>query len=254
MNLPLISYVLKASIRDRLILSLIIFFIVGVSLSFFIGSSALTEPDGAVLTFIAGSARFIGVISLVLFVVFHIRRSYDTRDVEYLLSRPISRVSYVVSHLLALSVLSIIFVIVISSGVVIFAYKFLNFEGLLIWSASLALEFMIVSYAAFFFSMVLSSAVVSAMITLAGYALARMSGQVLNIIDAGSEIALFGTLGKIMEAASIVVPRFDLFSQSAWLIYGPDTTISLGFIIAHGVAFMLLILCASIFDLQRKEF
>ena len=253
-NSPLILYVLRASIRDKLILSLIVFFVVAVSLSIFIGSSAITEPDAAILTFIASSARFIGVLSLVLFVVFYLRRAYETHDIEYLLSRPISRISFIISHLLALSVLSILFAFVISAGVILFGSSFINYEGFMVWSISLTLEFMIVSYAAFFFAMVLSSAVTSTMATFAGYTLARMSGQVLGIIDAGGHSDLFEVLGKLMEGASVIVPRFDLFSQSAWLLYGPDENIGLFFILAHGILFLFLIACASIFDLLKKEF
>ncbi len=254
LNSPLILYVLRASIRDKLVLSLIVLLVTAVSLSVFIGSSAITEPDAAILTFIASSSRFIGVLALVLFVVFYVRRAYETHDIEYLLSRPISRISFVISHLLAFSVLSLFFAVIVSAGLVLFASTFMNYEGFLVWSVSLALELMIVSYAAFFFSMVLPSAVASTMATLAAYTLARMSGQVLGIIDAGGQSSLFEVLGKVMEAASVIVPRFDLFSQSSWLLYGPDTNIGLGFILIHGILFLFLITCSAIFDLLRKEF
>ncbi len=254
LNIPLTFYVLKASVRDKLVLSLMLFFIAAVSMSLFIGSSAVTEPDAAILTFIASSARFIAVISLILFVVFYVRRAYETHDIEYLLSRPINRISFITSHLFALSILSICFSFFIAAGIFLYASSFINGDGFMLWFISLTLEFMIVSYAAFFFSMVLPSAVTGTMATLAGYILARMSGQILNIIDAGNNGEIFGVLGKIMEASSVIVPRFDLFSQSAWLLYGPDANISLIFILLHGILFSLLIGCAAIFDLLRKEF
>lgn len=253
-SVPLTLYVLKASIRDKLVLSLILILAGAISLSIFIGSSAVSEPDAAVLTFIASSARFLGVISLILFTVFYIRRAFETRDIEYLLSRPISRISFVTSNLLALSILSMMFTAFIVVGVYIFSYSFIDYEGMVLWAISLCLEFMIVAYAAFFFSMVLSSAVSSTLATLCSYVLARMSGQILGIIDAGGHSDVFKILSKIMEASSVIVPRFDLFSQSAWLLYGPDTNISMLFIMLHGGLFLFLIACASIFDLLRKEF
>ncbi len=252
-NIPLICYVLKASIRDKLILSLIVLFLAASSLSFFIGGSATAEPDAAVLTFIANSARFIGVLSLILFTVFYVRRAYETHDIEYLLSRPVTRIHFIIAHLLALSLLSLLFTIVISAGLTLFASHILNIDGFILWSVSLGLEFMIIAYAAFFFSMTLSSAVSGTMATLAAYVLARMSGQVLAIIDSGSQGGSY-ILSKIMEAASVIVPRFDLFSQSSWLIYGPDASIGLLFFVIHGGLFLFLIACASIFDLQLKEF
>lgn len=253
-NLPLIFYVLKASIRDKLVISLLLVFLVSISLSVFIGSSAIVEANAASLTFISASARLIGVISLILFVVFYIRRAYETHDIEYLLSRPINRISFVSSHLLGLAILAIIFTALVSLGIYAYGHAFINLQGLIYWSMSILLELMIVSFAALFFAMVLPSAVTATMATLAGYSLARMSGQVLNIIDTGTQGSSYEILEKIMEAASVIVPRFDLFSQSAWLIYGPDSSISLTFIVLHGTIFCLLITFAAIFDLLRKEF
>ena len=254
LSLPLISYVIKASIKDKLILSLILVLCASVSLAVFIGSAAVVEPEAATLTFIAGSARLVGVISLTLFVVFYVRRSYETHDIEYLLSRPISRIAFVSSHLIALAVLSAIFMAAISIGIFLFGKNFINIDGFIYWSVSLFLEFMIISFASLFFAMVLPSAVTATMATFAGYTLARMSGQVLNIIDTDSYSGSYQILGKIMESASVIVPRFDLFSQSAWLIYGPAANISLMFIVFHGVTFCFLIAFSSIFDLLRKEF
>ena len=253
-NVSLVSYVLKASVRDRLVLSLGILFLIAVSLSLFIGSSAVTETGAAVLTFAASSARFIGVISLILFVVFYLRRAFETHDIEYVLSRPVSRVAFINSHLLAFSLLSLMCVCVIVCGLSLMSSSYINVQGLIFWGISLFFEFMIVAYAAFFFTMVLPSAVTATMATLAGYALARMIGQILGIVDMGSNGRIYDYLGKIMEASSVIVPRFDLLTQSAWLVYGPDDNVGLIFILLHGSLFLLLIACAAIFDLLRKEF
>jgi hypothetical protein len=81
-----------------------------------------------------------------------------------------------------------------------------------------------------------------------------MSGQVLTIIDAGAPSDFFDFMGKIMEASSVIVPRLDLLTQSAWLIHGPDQQIGALFIILHSVLFLFVVGCAAIFDLLRKEF
>jgi hypothetical protein len=102
--------------------------------------------------------------------------------------------------------------------------------------------------------MVLSSAVSATLATLAAYMFARMSGPVLGIIDTGDHGVLFETLGRILEASSVIVPRFDLFAQSKWLIYGPGEVIGYPYIIGVGAAFTMLIICATLFDLLRREF
>ena len=51
------------------------------------------------LSYTAGGLRIIGVLSLVLFISFYIRRAFDTKDVDLNLTRPVSRVSFLLSHI-----------------------------------------------------------------------------------------------------------------------------------------------------------
>ena len=117
MSAPLVLYVLKAAVRDRLILALVILLLGAASLSVFLGSAAVVEKTGFVAVYAAGSIRALDVFGLVLFAVFFIRRSFDARDVEFMLARPVGRISFLLSYaagfsLLAalISVVSIIFV------------------------------------------------------------------------------------------------------------------------------------------------
>ena len=69
-SFPLVGYVLKAAIRDRLFLSLIVLVLVGVSLSIFLGGAAIVESNRFSLVFAASGLRLAGVMGLVLFIVF----------------------------------------------------------------------------------------------------------------------------------------------------------------------------------------
>jgi hypothetical protein len=71
-SLPLISYVLRAAVRDKLVLSLLILMVVGTSVAIFIGSSAVIEADQFAMVFAAGGLRLAGVLGLTLFAVFFI--------------------------------------------------------------------------------------------------------------------------------------------------------------------------------------
>jgi hypothetical protein len=254
-NLSLVAYVLKASLRDKLVISVFAIFCAAISLALFLGSAAVIETGQVVLTFTAGSIRIIGVIALTLFTVFYVRRCFDTHDVEYLLSRPVSRISFVLSHLLGLAILCMGFAVIACGAIYIASAGQLDSYGFGLWGVSFLLEMMIIVYAAFFFSMVLSSAVSGTLATFSGYILARMSGQVLGIIDSGTHGGeQIGLLEGIMQGSSVIVPRFDLYTQSAWLIYGPDQTIAFGYIVISGLAFLLLITCAAIWDLIGRDF
>ena len=104
----LVKYILTAALRDRLLLGFLFLVGVGISLSIFLGSAAITEKDQFSVVFTAGGLRIGGLLTLVLFTVFYLRRSFETRDVEYLLSRPLSRLQFLLAHSIAFSILATI--------------------------------------------------------------------------------------------------------------------------------------------------
>src|SRR5262245_40850313 len=109
MSWPLVKYVLTAAFRHRLLISLLILLLVSVSLAIFMCSVARVEHTRFALVFAAGGLRLAGVTGLVLFAVFHIRRSFESKDVEFLLSRPVSRVQFLFSCAIAFILLGVIF-------------------------------------------------------------------------------------------------------------------------------------------------
>lgn len=251
---PLVTYVLMAALRDRLIVSLAILVIVGSSIAVFIGSSAVVEKALFAAVFTAAGLRFAGVAGLVLFVVFYLRRAFDTKDVEFLLARPLSRTGFLLSHAAAFSVLA-----VFMAGAVVLAVAVLLPEGagsgaLLLWGASLAAEFVIMANAALFFSMVLSSAVGGVMAAGALYVLARLMGEILGILDTAQELPFYSLLSTVMKAVSLIVPRLDLMGQTSWLLYGAGGGIGLSFVLAQGVIYTAFLVCAALVDLTRRQF
>lgn len=250
-SLALYRYVIKAAIRDRLILSLIAVCVVGVSLSLFLGSAAINEKDQFVSVFASGGLRFVGLLGLVLFVVFFIRRAFDSKDVDYILSRPISRSQFIFSHSLAFMTLAALIAGIVT-GVVFVASPNVDQAGLSLWGTSVFAEYAIMACAALFFSMILSSATTSFMACFGFYLLCRMMGQILGIIDAG--LSREQDLINIMQVISILMPRLDLMGQTSWLIYGVQGAVGYGFVWAQMAAYVLVLNAAAQFDLMRRQF
>lgn len=253
-SIPLVKYVLAAAIRDKLVLSLAILIVLGTSLSIFLGSGAATEAVQFSIVFTAGTLRIISVLGLALFIVFHVRRSFDTKDVEYLLTRPLNRSSFVLSHAISFSILSAFFGILITGVVMALGSKFLH-EGFYLWGYSLILELIIVANISLFFAMVIPNASASALSVFGLYVLARLIGQLLGISD--STIVhgeVYNTLGYVMDAVSLVVPRIDLMTQTSWLIYGADASVGYLFLTLQCLLYSTLLLFAALFDLIRREF
>lgn len=255
MSRHLISYVFKAALRDRLLVSVFLVMIVGAALSIFLGSAAAFEKDLFAIVFMAGALRVASMVSLVLFAVFYVRRAFDSKDVEFILSKSIGRVSYILSHAVAFSMLAVL--VSALCGVCVYAVSMHHFSaGHILWLTSIAAENVIMINVALFFAMVLRSAVSASLAAFGFYVLSRMIGQILGIIDAMPNGFFVGdALGFVMQIISLIVPRLDLMGQTSWLIYGAEAgPVGYGYIAAQASVFLALVVIASIYDLLRQKF
>ena len=253
-SLPLVGYVLTAAIRDRLVLALLLLIAVSTSLSVFLGTTAIGEKALFAMVFAAGGLRFAGVIGLVLFVVFHIRRSFESRDVDYLLTRPISRPAFLLSHALAFSLMAILVAACVCAAVFMIAPHKVG-DGHLLWAFSIVVEFIIMANAALFFAMVLPGAAACALAVFALYALSRIIGELLGIAGQGYDIPGYQIMAYAMNGISLVVPRLDLMGQTSWLVYGDVAgQTSYWTVLAQGIVYPFLLVGAALVDLVRRQF
>lgn len=272
MSKSLVKYVLTAAMRDKLMITLVLMILMGAAVAVFMGSASVTEGESFALVFGSGGLRFLGVTGLILFCCFYIRRSFESKEVEFLLSRPISRPAFLMSHALAFSVLALLVSAVITAVIGVLGHH--NVAGLLVWGVSLVMELSIMAVAALFFSMVISSAAGSALATLGLYALGRMVGTLLGVLDHAPDNWFFAVIGSVMRLISVITPRLDMMGQTSWLVYGVDTGGGLkfledasayahlmvehlglaGFIAVQGIIFSSLLLVAAIHDFMRRQF
>ena len=255
MNGPLIKYVLTAAKRDRFFLSLCAIMVVGSVLSIFLSSAAVVEQGQFSIVYLASSLRILGLLGLILFVVFFIRRSFEARDVEYLLTRPVSRLSFILSHAAGFSILSLIVSCSIGIALTFVGYGMGNLAGALSWSAGLICEYLLIVNVALFFSMVLSSPVAASLASFGFYILARLVGQLLYIAQHPLfEIPGSKFLTGLFQIISTIIPRLDLMTQTGWLVYGAVEIKDIGFILIQAVLFLFLVIIATLIDLRRRQF
>ncbi len=252
MSFPLVKYVLMAALRDKLVISMLISFVVGASLSLFLGSAAIVEKDAFSLVFAASALRLISVFGLVLFIIFFVRRSFESKDIEFLLSRPVGRVSIIFSYAFAFLILAVL--VSVAVGGVLFAIApHLFGVNHICWLITIAVEAVIMVNIAFFFSMQISSAASASMLTVAFYVLGRMMGQLLGIVDSDL-VDGSGLFAMTLQLVSVITPRLDLLGQSSWLLYGVSDFSTIIYAVAQGVVFSFLVLCAASLDFIRRQF
>lgn len=249
----LVRHVLLAALRDKVITTLVLLIALGSTVSLFFGTAAVTEEQTFSVVLAAGGLRFVGTVGLTLFVCFYIRRAFENKEIEFLLSRPISRSCFLLSHAVAFVTLAIVVALAVSCAVAVIGFPPLH--GLLVWGGSLLVEYALVCIVSLFFAMVLTSAAGSAMAALTLYVLGRMVGPLLGIAQGPQDGFVFSIMGKIMEIVSIIIPRLDAMGQTTWLVYGaPADLTDIWKFAAQSAVLAGLFLAAAAFDLSRRQF
>jgi ABC-type transport system involved in multi-copper enzyme maturation permease subunit len=259
MSLVIIKYILMAATRDKVMWGILLMSIIGICLSIFSGSAAIIEQGQFILAYMAGGLRIIALLGLALFTIFFVRRSFDSRDIEFLLTRPISRLSFILSHFCALSIMALFAGVFISLVISALALHYGTESSILLWCVGVTFEFMIVVNIAFFFAMVLSSPVTAGMAVFGFYILARLMGQLLAIMHKTPNPEtihdhIFNLLGNLVGVISIITPRLDLLTQTSWLIYGGGVLSDWIFVLVQGLVFLSLVAVAAWIDLRRRQF
>lgn len=254
MSRALYLYTLKAAIRDRMVHVIIALFVIISALSVFMGGTAVFEELSFTLVFASSSLRIAAVLGVILFITFYIQRSFASKDVDFILSHPLSRENYIISQALAFMTISLF--LALAAFIAVFVISGLKMTpGITLWGLGLFIEIALMANIAMFFSMVLKSAVACFASSFGFYILSRMSGAIFGIIDSETSPGYMLLLERVMELISVILPRLDLIVQSQWLLYGvEDVWTKFSYAVVVAVIFSFFIILAAIIDLKRKEF
>lgn len=248
-----IRYILLTALRDWLFIGLFIGILIAAAISATLGSTAFLEGKEMTLTYAAGASRIMLMIGLIVFTCFHIRNAFDTKEIDVILSRPISRSSLIIAYWMGFSLVASLLALPLMG--VLGMIGILNGAGFAGWGVSLVLEAWLVVALALFSAFTLRSAVTAVMACMGFYVLSRM----MAFFIATSESSMFhdlkfAPLAYVLKAIYTVVPRLDLFSKSEWLIYGFNSAADWQLFVAQAVIFVPLLLLAAIADFRRKQF
>jgi ABC-type transport system involved in multi-copper enzyme maturation permease subunit len=253
--LTIIRYILLTALRDKFFLGLAVALLLAVGISSILGGTAMVEKNAMILTFSAGSSRVILMIGLIIFVCFHVRQAFEQKEIDVLISRPISRFSILFSHWLGFSLVALL--LSICAILIISFLPIIDHTGYLYWSFNLVLEALLMVALALFASFTLKSAVSSVLATMSFYVLGRMLGFFLAATDSKLLFTspwLDQGLQFIIQSVAIVMPRLDLFTQSNWLVYGVIRPEDIQLTLIQAVIYIPLALLAATIDFQKREF
>jgi len=249
-----IRYILITALRDWLFIGLLASILFATAISATLGSTAFLEEREMTITFAAGSSRIILMVGLIVFVCFHIRNAFDTKEIDVILSRPISRSNLVIAYWLGFAFVALLLTLPVIAIIGLMGVN--NWPGFIGWSVSLLLETFIVVALALFSAFTLRSAVTSVIACMGFYVLSRMMAFFVMTSQSGmvgGEMKyVFMRYG--LKLISSVVPRLDFFGKSQWLIYGFDSSQDWIVCVIQAAIFIPLLLLASIADFRRKQF
>lgn len=248
-----IRYILLTAFRDKLFIGVLLGVLCAAVISATLGSTAFLEEQQMTLTYAAGSARLILVIGLIVFVCFHVRSAFDSKEIDVMLSRPLSRANLVVAFWLGFTLVA--FLLVLPLVTVIAVLGVLDVAGYYGWALSVLLEASLVIALALFSAFTLKSAVTSVLACMGFYVLSRMMAFFALTADAPSMGQMpYLLLKYVLKTISSVVPRLDFFGKTEWLVYGFTVPQEWHLFLVQAAVFVPLLLIATIVDFKRKQF
>lgn len=249
------KYVMLSALRDKLFFGLFIAIISLFGISSLIGFTATTEEALMQSVIFAGSFRLMIIFGMIIFICFHINKSYENKEISFMLSKDISREKFLLSYWISFNLIALLLLIFFL--LIFLCFCEYNLLGMLQWVVSILFETMLITMFSILASFVLQSAVFSVFVASGFYIVARLMGFFINInLITGSNkiynffLELSQTLSK---AVSALIPRLDLFGQTKWLVYSADfdvfTIITLQFII-----YTLIMFVMAFYDFRKKQF
>jgi Cu-processing system permease protein len=248
---PTIRFVVLVALRDRLFVSLYALLAAMVGISAYVGDTALFEAAETTAVVAAGAVRVILALGLTVFVAITLERIYESREIEVVLSRSMSRSTLIGALAVGFGLVGLVLVLPVGLIVAVFAPSAI---GSVVWTASLVGEVLILVSFAIFAGISLERAMPTIFATLGFYALSRLMSLFIGIATTGKQSGANAVANPVIDAIALVVPRLDLFVQSQWLIYEPDLTMIVWLMLAQTIVYVCLLLGAAAFDLHRKQF
>lgn len=251
----ILKYILKTAIRDRFFLGIAFAMIFAFSISSMISYSTVSEQTQMQVVVFASSVRLILTCGMVLFICFHIHKSFDNKEIQFILAKNISRYKFIFSYWISFAIISLL--LIIPLNIVILYFCEVNFNGAFQWITSIILEILIINTFAIISSLIIKSSVISVFGTIGFYIVSRLMGFFLQDIvflnngELAENVSNFSFIS--MEYISSIFPRLDLFGQTKWLIYGNDLKI-FKIIVIQSIIYIPIMLLTAFYDFRKKEF
>jgi len=251
-----VRYVLLTAYRDRLAIAILAAQLAVLAGSELMAAAALSENLAVGLATAGAMMRAVMALGLITFISFHVRRMEETREIEVILTRPISRPVFVLANFGAYSGLALL--LAMPAGLLLGVGYGAWTSGLVEWQASLMLECLVLVALSLFCALSLGSATVSVMAATGFYVMCRLGAYFRAISEQHTGMLdnpVVDTTARLaIEVVSAVLPRLDLFGQGNWLVYGPGGAWGIWTLTGQAAISVAVLLLATIRDVGARRF
>jgi ABC-type transport system involved in multi-copper enzyme maturation permease subunit len=242
----------RETVRNKILYVILAFALVVISLTWFLADLSVGELSRIIVDVGLASIHLFGVIIAVFLGITLVSQEVERKTVYVILSKPVPRWEFVVGKAAGLG--GTLFLTVSVMAALLFAmhaaYGGKAEPGILIASAGLYLELLLLVFVATFFSS-FTTPTLSALFTLSFFLIGHVSGQLLFFGERAK-----GPIARIAAGALFhILPNLENFNWKNDVVYGqvrsPELLIAaVGYFASYGAA--LLLLACLIFS--RKDF
>lgn len=247
------KYTFLEAIKNYLFLLILIGIIVIFLGGIFAAELSVTETRELQGTLLGFTLRLYAVFVVSLFVITSMLREFHDKTVEMIISQDLPRHVYYFGKFMGFLALAIIVSLLISMPLFLYAGPI----QVSLWAISLICELSIIITLCLLFSFTFENITAAFTATMAFYVLARCISTIQLIshspvIESVKISHIFIT--KFIEFLSYLLPHFDIFTQTTWLVYGTGTMKDINYVFIQTLIYISLLSAAALYDLYRKNF
>ncbi|WP_125216233.1 hypothetical protein [Rickettsiales endosymbiont of Stachyamoeba lipophora] len=235
------------------LLSLILIAVVGI----FIVKIAILEEIETSVVFTGTLLRNVFIVLMIVFISNTINQLYEHRQFEFILTKAIPRIYIPIAFFTILALLALKFALL--SGIILYCFK-ARLHGIVLYSVSLFGELLALASFTMAVALILKRNLLITLTAIGFYSLSRLAGFLVmigkNDINSFSfERAHEWILQRLMNLFTLIFPRFDLVTQTEWLIYtNIIETMLFAKLMISLILFSLLLLAVGCHDFKKQEF
>jgi ABC-type transport system involved in multi-copper enzyme maturation permease subunit len=245
-------YTLLEGMRTRLPSLVVATLLTLVAASLFMHELAVIESSHFQTAFYAATMRLACVFIAALYVLTSVAREFNEKGLEVLLALDLPRSNYILGKLAGFVAIGIL----LSAAACVPLAILTSPVSALQWASSLSVELAVVIALALFCALTFSQIMPAASFILAFYLLARsleairlIAASPLSATDALSHQVMHG----VIEGLALVLPSFDSWTQTAWLVEHPAAWFDIGLLLGQATLYVVLLTAAATFDFYRKN-